>query len=346
MAVPSIPQSFFVQTGNRQAYLSWNLVAGATSYNIQRSTDGFTFTTLGTASVPSYSDTSVTVGTQYWYQVAAVNSSGTGAYAGGSLYSVVPSPNGELSLSELRLRCQQRADMLNSKFIKLDEWNFMINNSLTELYELLITTYEDYFVASPATLVTDGSSYQYALPDGVTTFQHDNGNSFVAPPLFKLIGVDLGVSSGSQAYATMRKFNFIDRNRYLYPNSGGTVYGVFNLRYRQLGDNIQFSPTPSANQKIRLWYAQKMPQLLADTDITITGISGWLEYVVIDVAIKAKDKQELDNASLQVSKAGMIKRIEDSAPNRDAGQPDTISDVRGGTGGFDNGWGSGPFGGF
>jgi hypothetical protein len=72
-----------------------------------------------------------------------------------------------------------------------------------------------------------------------------------------------------------------------------------------------------------------MKQLLQDADLTISGISGWLEYVIVDAAIKALTKEESDTSALKMEKDALRQRIEESAMNKDAGQPDTISSTRG-----------------
>jgi hypothetical protein len=72
--------------------------------------------------------------------------------------------------------------------------------------------------------------------------------------------------------------------------------------------------------------------LLQPTDLTSTSISGWLEYVITDVAIKILQKEESDVSVLMAQKMALKQRIQEAASNRDAGRPDSISDVRG------NGW--------
>jgi len=62
--------------------LTWNAVVGATSYTVQRSTNGTTWTTLSTTVVgTSYASTSLATNTKYYYQVMATNSSNTSAYS-------------------------------------------------------------------------------------------------------------------------------------------------------------------------------------------------------------------------------------------------------------------------
>ncbi len=344
MATPAIPQSFYLQTGNGQVYLSWAITTGVTSYAIQRSTDGITYTALGTATAPNYLDTAVTLGTQYWYKVASVGSGGTSSYT--AAQSAVPCPAGEMSLGELRVQAQQRADRLNSNFVTLPEWNTNINQSMFELYDLLVTAYEDYFVYGPVYFTTNGTQTAYPLPSGSNTFTDASGNTVTPPGFYKVLGVDLGLGTSLQnASVTVNKFNFIDRNKYVYPNSGGTRYGIANLRYRLMGSNIMFTPAPSASQNIGLWFIPRLTQLLADNAITTTGISGWLEYVIVDAAIKALQKEESDVSVLMMQKQALIKRIEEAAGNRDAGQPATIADIASQTDG-QHGGGFGPNGGW
>lgn len=340
MAIAGIPQNFYVTQANGKVLCQWGIVAGATSYTVQRSADGVTYATIATPAVTSFLDTTATLNTQYWYQVASTNGSGTSPYQ--TPQTAIPTQTSIMNLQQIRIASQQRADRVGSNFVALPELNSYINQSCFELYDLLVTLFEDQYVAPPALFYTNGSLFRYPLPDGILTFKDINGTNFIPDPFYKLLGVDLGLNNANNAYVTVNRFNFIDRNRFVYPNSASTIYGVFNLQYRVLGNIIEFIPTPSASQPIRLWYIPKLRELLLDTD-TLDSISGWSEYVITDVAIKILQKEESDVSVLAAQKMMLIKRINDSASNRDAGRPDTISDVRG-----SNSWGgwgqSGPTG--
>lgn len=352
MAAPSIPLNFYAQTANRKNLASWNQVIGATSYVVYRSEDSITYTLIATISgsplATSYLDEAVTTGTQYWYKVAAVNGDGQGNFT--VAQSVVPTPTGEMCLSQIRLAAMQRADRVNSNFVSIPEWRTYINQAMFELYDLLITVYEDYYVATPVQFTTNGSQFIYPLPDGVLTFQSgiNVNDTIIGKPFYKLLGVDLSIQTSNNGYVTINKFNFIDRNRFVYPNTASTIYGVFNLQYRILGSNIEFIPTPTANQGVRLWYIPRLTELLQDTDITDTGISGWIEYVIVRAAKYALDKEESDTQRLTEEIVFLKQRIEETAANRDAGQPDKISSTRtssGNWGGPNTGW-NGSSGGF
>lgn len=341
--IPGIPQGFNAQTANQQNLVSWDLSTGATSYIVQRSLDNVSYSTIATVSgsplATSYLDTAVTIGVQYWYQVAASNSDGDSSYT--TPQSVVPTQSGEMCLSQIRLAAMQRADRVNSNFVTLPEWSSYINQAMFELYDLLVTVYEDYFLASPIQFVCDGNTFLYPLPNGTNTFLNalNTSQTVTPPPFYKLMGVDLALNNATNAYVTINKFNFIDRNRFVYPNTASTIYGVFNLQYRVMGSNIEFIPTPTAGQAIRLWYIPRLTELLQDTDVTTMGISGWIEYVIVRAAKYALDKEESDTSQLTQQIVFLKARIEESASNRDAGQPDKISDTR-----ASNGWGMNGYG--
>ncbi len=349
MATPGIPTNFLVQQANQQILISWNLSVGADSYKIQRSLDNITYTDLVTLSgsplATSYLDTTVTLSTQYWYKVSALQSTNQSSYTLPA--SAIPTPTGEMTLSQIILASKQRADRVNSNFVTKPEWRSYINQSMFELYDLLITTYQDLYVATPVSFTTDGSTFLFPLPNGSNTFTNAiNNQTFIPRPFYKLMGVDLNIQNANNGYVSVNKFNFSDRNRFVYPNTASTIYGVFNLQYRLIGSNIEFIPTPSANQTIRLWYIPRLVELLQDTDTTDTGVSGWIEYVIVRAAKYALDKEEADTSKLDQQVLFLKARIEETAANRDAGLPDTISDSRrnsyNGTG---SGW-NGGIGGF
>lgn len=320
MAVPSTPQNFYVQQGNGQIYLSWDIVTASpalSNYSVQRSTDGVSFSVVASPTLNEYLDSTAIIGVLYYYKIAATNGDGTSAYT--AAQQIVATLPGEMTLGEIRLRAQQEADMQNSTFLSVPEWNFNINQSCYELYDLLITTYEDYYLAPRLTFATNGIDQQYDLPNG----QNYSG----APALYKLYGVDLGLDQSNNAKVSIKKFQFIDRNRYVYPQLTSTYLGVFNLRYRIVGGKIMFIPTPSASQYIGLWYYPRLRTLLKDSD-TIDGFSGWTEYIIIDAAMKAMAKEESDIQALMARKLQIKQRIESAAAGRDAGQPDTISNSR------------------
>lgn len=225
--------------------------------------------------------------------------------------------SGVLTLAQVRLASQQRANLENSQVLTDSEWNFNINLSLKELYDLVLQKYGDDYYSTSVSFSTDGSTYLYPLPNG-TLYSS-------ASPFYKFLGLDLFLSNTQDSAVTIRNFSFQDRNRYAVPNFQ-SFYGITNLRYRLNGNNLWLTPIPASGQTLKLWYVPRLADLVSDTDTT-DGIGGWTEYVIIDAAIKAVIKQELDPSSLTYQKEAMIRRIESVAENRDAGNPMRVTDA-------------------
>lgn len=326
--IPSVPSNFLAQAGNQQVYLSWNPVAGATSYDVLRSTDNVTYSTLSSPSATSYYDTTVALGTLYYYKVQSVNSNGTSNPTSAQVVTAVD--YGQMSLGQIRLASQQRADMINNNFVTTQEWNSYINQSYTELFDLMVQVYGDeYFVATPFQFTTDGRyPALYPLP----------------ARFYKLLGVDLSFGESQTAWLTLKKFMFMERNTYLYGNTPNNFVGAINLRYRVLGDNIEFIPMPASGQTVQLWYVPRPDVLLADSDI-LDSVSGWSEYVITSAALKALQKEESDVTVVAAQLLDLRRRIEAAASNRDAGEPERVSDVRRLDIGYWGGFGDGPSGG-
>jgi len=340
MAVPYQPQNLTAEQADGNILLTWSGSLGATGYQIQRSTDGVNFSNLATVGIVNqYLDSLPGIGIVYYYQVAAINGSGTSPYS--SIVQMVAAPPSEMSLGELRLRAQQTADRVNSNFVTTSEWNAFLRLAMYELYDLLITSYEDLFASQFVFINTNGTTQNYPVPDGVTNYLGGVYGGMSGTPalaFYKLAGMDLGVNTSNNAWVTLLKFDFIERNRYVYPNSTSTIYGVYNMRYRLMGNFVNIIPTPAGNQQIRMWYSPKLPALLQDNDLTTLGYSGWLRYPIVRAAKYALDKEEgSDTSKLDQEIAYLKLRIEQTSQNRDAGIPDTISNTRqdpiyGGTG--------------
>ena len=197
-------------------------------------------------------------------------------------------------------------------------------------------------ISSGTTLSVTGTGTP--LPNGILTKVSGTGDSEItfqsysitlsgqpASAFYKMAGMDLAVNTSTvnPAWVTLKKYNFIDRNKYVYPNSTSTIYGVYNQAYRIMGQQLQFIPVPAGNQTIRMWYAPRLPALLKDTDLTTLGFSGWLRYPIVRAAKYALDKEEgSDTSKLDTEIVFLKQRIQEMASNRDAGMPDTISDTR------------------
>ncbi len=73
-ATPTTPTGVRAAPANSQVIISWNAIAGASSYNVKRSnTSGGPYQTVGAPFSNTYTDSGLTNGTIYYYVVSAVN---------------------------------------------------------------------------------------------------------------------------------------------------------------------------------------------------------------------------------------------------------------------------------
>lgn len=211
-----------------------------------------------------------------------------------------------ITLEELRTKARQRADLETSQYVTDEELNGLINDSIAELHDLLVGSYGNDYYIETYTFNTVANQADYTLP----------------ADFYKLKGVDAKLTASN--WFSLRPFNFNERNR-----NEDYAWGFLNgptVRYRMVGENLRFSPVPDGVIQCRMWYIPLAEKLVADTDV-LKDLNAYSEYVVIDAAIKMRVKEELDTVALDKQKMDMKKRIEDMAQNRDAEQPESISDI-------------------
>jgi len=217
------------------------------------------------------------------------------------------------TLTQFRTRVRERANMEGSQFVTDTELTGYINSSASELYDLLVSRFADYYLSDTAVTVTTGSS----IPLPVN--------------FYKLRGLDLDLGGGD--YQTLRQFNFNERNK-ATDDLRVLQRGVSQLRYRVQGNTISLTPADQATNRYRIWFVPLMPLLVANAD-SFDGVNGWEEYVVVDAAIKCLQKEESSTTDLERQKGALIKRIEAMAADRDAGEPQRLT---GPSAYLDRGW--------
>jgi hypothetical protein len=212
----------------------------------------------------------------------------------------------QVTLATMRERVRARADMKNSQFVEDSELNQYINSSYQELYDLLVSTFEDY----------------YTLPPVI--FSIASGSSFDLPTdFYKLRGIDANVNG--EEYYTVLPFDFAQRNRQGQSlNRIGFIQHTKN--YRIVGSKVFITPQDQGVGAYRLWYIPTCTTLALDSS-TLDGINGWEEYIVVDAARKCLDKEESDTRALVNEKIALAKRINEAAIRRDAGMPKKIVDI-------------------
>lgn len=214
-----------------------------------------------------------------------------------------------VTLASLKEQARERADQVNSNFVSDSELVRYLNASIKKLYDKLVAAYgDDYYLAAPYDLTTDGTASSYDLPDD----------------FYKLVGVDVLI--GGQAYTAVKPYMFDERNQYRAPYF--TLRSTDNaFKYRLQNNSLNFIPTPSAGKTFRIWYTPICTPLAVDAD-SFDFINGWEEYPIIDTAIKMMSKEESDTSELRAQLREMDERLVKMKKNRDLGSPARITDSR------------------
>ena len=150
-----------------------------------------------------------------------------------------------VALNTLRDEARQRADQVNSEFVTNAELNGYLNNSWSELYDILVSKYQDdYFLTSTSITVTSGTS-TYSLPSD----------------FYKARGVDLNINDNQNT--PLQRYTFADRTR------DSLVRYARDVKYRIQANNIVFAPSPS-NNTATLWYIPHPRKLQSVTPSAIS----------------------------------------------------------------------------
>lgn len=229
------------------------------------------------------------------------------------------------TLLQIRNACKQRSDMSGSTgpdgFIPDAEWNFFINSSLAEFHDIVVNRNVDFYLTSSVVAVS-APSYTIPLP-----------SDFMV-----LNGMNRSVDGSGSPTTWLNVEKFQNRER----NAGNGLYTALYqpnwVRYRIQGNAITLQPVLSAPGTYRLDYYPIAPVLVNDSD-TFDDQRYWYEYVVVDVAIKALEKEESDVSVLMSQKQALKVRIENMAADRDYGEAEQFGTPRRGS--YGNGWGFG-----
>lgn len=215
------------------------------------------------------------------------------------------------TLLELRTRARRLADAVDNDFFSDAEINDYVNTGLGELHDLLVSKFEDYYISSISfNLVADTADY---------TFE-----SIGLGNMYKLMGIDL--RQGSETVRVPR-YSFQERNSFKSSQALYSDRGHTNHRYNMSGNTINFIPTPLSTDEAIIWYVPTYKKLLNDSDSVDDNIaSNWEDYAVYTAAIRMRQKEETSTTSLSKEQEKLAFRIEESARNRDAGEPMGITD--------------------
>ena len=184
--------------------------------------------------------------------------------------------------------------------------NFLVNESASELYDLLLVRWQDYFIKSaPITIIAGQNTY--TLP---TDFYKSRSAAFVV----------------GNTRTPLRQFSEDERTQLINQTSGSPD------AYKIEDGNIVLLPTPSSGS-VELRYVYQYPWLTLDTDtLSLNVVSGWEAYIIYDAAMKMRIKAKKDPAAIQALQAvrdNLRERIKMAAAERDASGVTRVRDTYG-----------------
>ena len=221
------------------------------------------------------------------------------------------------TLQSLITLLRQHCNMENSQFVQDTELTSYLNNSLSILDDILISKFSHYKLTNTILSVAPTSNY-ISLPA-----------DFV-----KLQGVDVYFNIGQpDGYYTLPEYSWEHRNTVLYPGLTASTSGLYmSLEYSLQGQTIVIRPAAIANNyQYRVSYSPGYIPLVnySDTLQPYMDSQAWCQYAIYDSAVKVNQKQDLD-ATMFLNQSQMLRDhiIKLATPNRNAGEPKCVSDVR------------------
>jgi len=223
----------------------------------------------------------------------------------------MPTQVSTATLSDLRTRVRERADMVDSDFVTDSELTTYIQLSYRKLYNLVVTTFSDWYVEDPV------------------EFTISSGNTYTLPSTFyKLVAVDFLLNG---RWIEVRRYTMTERNR---QTSGAFRTFHPSIMYRLMNNKLRFIPTDNALGTYRYWAVNK-PSIPVDDADTIEGENGWDEFVVLDAAIKCLNKEESDVSVLLLEQNQIKEDILINANSYDEGGSERVQDIHADT--YDSG---------
>jgi hypothetical protein len=209
-----------------------------------------------------------------------------------------------ITLGELRDRCRQRANMVNSDFVTNDEFDAMIDSALAELMELITRCSPDFW-ESEETITCDGEEHSFS----------------VATDHYKTLAVE-----DIDGEYDLKELQFKERHA---PPDGAYGYRLINysLRFYHADHDV-----PPAGKTFRHVYVPCPPKMTAGSitdDTTIDFIAGYEELVICMVAVEALRKEDPAQGGIRVLEARVAElraRVEANADDRSP--PVYIADTR------------------
>jgi fibronectin type 3 domain-containing protein/sugar lactone lactonase YvrE len=200
--VPALaaPTNLSAVTTNSQVVLTWTASFGATSYNVERSTNiSGPYSIIASTSATNYTDTSIVSGTTYYYEVLAVSPGGTSTNST-QVSSAPPIPAAPANLAATTTNSQ----VILTWTASFGATSYNVERSTTNggTYTIIASTSATNYTDIN---VFDGATYYYvvaAVNASGTSTNSLQVSSGVIPPFFSSpAGIAVDISGGNLAIA-------------------------------------------------------------------------------------------------------------------------------------------------
>lgn len=205
---------------------------------------------------------------------------------------------------------RQRTDHVNSNFVTNAELEGWINQSASDLHDLIVE-----YAGSEAFL----DSETIATVAGVETYE-------LASDFYRLVGVDARFGG---RWRSLKPYTPAERNRFEGMGAGWT--GPRDVRYALAGrssagvQNLRFIPAPPSVTSVRVWFIPLAFESVVPA--SLVSFNGWDEYVICDVAAKVREKKEGDPRPFLTRRDRAAARIVSAAKKLDMGAAPRMRDA-------------------
>lgn len=209
-----------------------------------------------------------------------------------------------VTLAALLASARDRANMESSLFITDAQVESYIQASGTFLYDQILSAWGERYFFSQEDIDTVTFKAYINLPDD----------------FYRLLKI--GWAQGSGDPIRLEPFQDDEEWSDAFWGNAGTWGQMSPPRYQVRGNRVYFDPEPTSVETITVQYVPIMREIddVGPPPVTFEGVNGWEEFIILDVAIKMRIKEESDVRALQQERQLQMERIKDMAPNRDVGR--------------------------
>ncbi len=193
-----------------------------------------------------------------------------------------------------------------SQFITDEMLMSSLDAARAEVHDLLNSKYgDDYFTTSSGITLQQGQT-AYTLP----------------ADFLKLLGVDY--QGTTEHPRSVRRYNWQDRNRYAGPTF--STDGSPDFYYRLQGQTLTLTDAP-AGGTLTVTYIPHSPRLTTP-DQAVEGFNGWEDLMCWMALRRCQVREETSTTEVDREIARQLERLEWASDARDAGEAETLQDVR------------------